>query len=159
MVVHIGVAIVAVALAVSSSYLRQTEFRFSDIGDSATFAGHELVFQGNEVIEKQEKIETVVRVTIDGKVFTPAISIFPFSGQPIGTPSTRSTWKDDVQLSVLKVPETQDEPTVVRVTVQPLVWWLWVGGAVMAAGTIMASIPPRRKNKTEIHEEIEKVNS
>ena len=159
MVVHVGVAIVAVALAVSSSYLRQTEFRFSDIGDSATFAGHELVFQGNEVIEKQEKIETVVRVAIDGKVFTPAISIFPFSGQPIGTPSTRSTWKDDVQLSVLKVPETQDEPTVVRVTVQPLVWWLWVGGAVMAAGTIMASIPPRRKNKTEIHEEIEKVNS
>ena len=93
----------------------------------------------------------MVRVAIDGKVFTPAISIFPFSGQPIGTPSTRSTWKDDVQLSVLKVPETQDEPTVVRVTVQPLVWWLWVGGAVMATGTIMASIPLRRKNKTEIH--------
>ena len=159
MVVHIGVAIVAVALAVSSSYLRQTEFRFSDIGDTATFAGHELVFQGNVVIEKQEKIETVVKVAVDKKIFTPAISIFPFSGQPIGTPSTRSTWKDDVQLSVLKVPETSDESTVVRVTVQPMVWWLWVGGAVMATGTIMAAIPARRKDKTGIHEEEEKVNS
>tara|TARA_B100001175_G_scaffold271525_1_gene244277 strand:- start:27 stop:1973 length:1947 start_codon:yes stop_codon:yes gene_type:complete len=147
MVVHIGVAIIAVALAVSSAFVRQTEFRFSAVGDSAVFAGHQLVFQGNAVVEKEEKIETQVKVAIDGKIFTPSINIFPFSGQPIGTPSTRSTWKDDVQLSVLKIPENEDDSTVVRITVQPLVWWIWVGGGVMALGAMMSAVPSRRRNR------------
>lgn len=159
MVVHVGVAIVAVAFAVSSSYIRQTEFRFSEVGDSVTFAGHELVFQGNVVVEKEEKIETQVKVTVDERMFNPSINIFPFSGQPIGTPSTRSTWKDDVQLSVLKIPESEDEPTVVRVTVQPLVWWIWAGGAVMALGTLMSAVPSRRSNKNSKEENIIEVTT
>ena len=40
MVVHLGVAIVAVAFACSSSFIRQAEFRFEAPGDQATIAGH-----------------------------------------------------------------------------------------------------------------------
>ena len=36
MVVHLGVVILAVALACSSSFLRQAEFKFEQIGDQAT---------------------------------------------------------------------------------------------------------------------------
>ncbi len=145
MVVHVGVAIVAVAFAVSSSYVRQAEFRFAEVGDTATIAGHDLVFEGLAEVEHPEKSEVVVRVAVDGRVYTPAISVFPFGGQTIGTPSTRSTWWDDVQLSVLRVPEEPGDATVVRVTVQPMVWWIWVGGGVMAVGTLLAAVPGRRR--------------
>ncbi|HAQ23318.1 MAG TPA: cytochrome C biogenesis protein CcmF [Acidimicrobiaceae bacterium] len=156
MVVHVGVAVVAVAMACSSAYVRQVELRFDEVGDTATFAGHELVFDGLSVVKLPEKSETRVAVIVDGRRLEPAISVFPFGGQTIGTPSTRSTWRDDLQLAVLAVPEAVGDgsssaagggvgaetasSTVVRVTVQPLVSWLWIGGAIMAVGTALAAV-------------------
>jgi hypothetical protein len=32
------------------------------------------------------------------------------------------------------------------VIVQPLVTWLWIGGGIMAAGTVLAAFPGRRRN-------------
>ena len=144
MVVHVGVAIVAVAFACSSSFLRQAEFRFESVGDRASIAGHTLVFEGLESVAHPEKTEVRAVVLVDGQRYTPAISVFPFGGQTIGTPSTRSSWRDDVQLALLAVPDGPG-PTIVRVTVQPLVYWLWVGGGVMAVGTLLAAVPGGRR--------------
>ena len=141
MVVHIGVAVVAVAFACSSAFIRQAEFRFDRPGERAVFAGHELVFEGLTTVELSEKTEIRVSVRVDGRIYLPAISTFPFGGQTIGTPATRSTIRDDLQLAVLAVPGEGSTTTVVRVTVQPLVVWLWVGGAVMALGTALAAVP------------------
>ena len=152
MVVHVGVAVVAVAFACSSSSVRQAEVRFAEPGDRAVVAGHELVFDGVEEVQRSEKSEVLVRVLLDGDAYTPAVTFFPFAGQTIGTPTTRSTWWDDVQLSVLAVPEEPGDAAVVRVTVQPLVWWIWVGGAVMAVGTLLAVVPDRRRRDEEAPE-------
>ena len=141
MVVHVGVAVVAVALACSSAFVRQAEFRFDRPGDRASFAGHELVFDGLTTVDLPEKTEIRVSVRVDGHPYLPAISMFPFAGQTIGTPATRSTLRDDLQLAVLAVPDDGSTTTVLRVTVQPLVLWLWVGGAVMAVGTALAAVP------------------
>lgn len=146
MVVHLGVAIVAVAFACSSSFIRQAEFRFEAPGDQATIAGHQLVFDGLVEVERPEKTEIRVGLFVDGRRYAPAISRFPFGGRTIGTPATRSSWRDDVQLAVLAVPDDRGSAsTVVRVTVQPLVWWLWVGGGVMVVGTLLAAVPARRR--------------
>ena len=146
MVVHLGVAIVAVAFACSSSFIRQAEFRFEAPGDQATIAGHQIAFDGIVEIERPEKTEILVGLFVDGRRYAPAISRFPFGGRTIGTPATRSSWRDDVQLAVLAVPDDRGSAsTVVRVTVQPLVWWLWVGGGVMVVGTLLAAVPARRR--------------
>ena len=151
MVVHIGVAVVAVAFACSSAFVRQAEFRFTDPGDRASFADHELVFDGVATVQLPEKTEVRVAVLVDGHRYLPAISVFPFGGQTIGTPATRSTLRDDLQLAVLAVPDEESSATVVRVTVQPLVLWLWVGGAVMAVGTVLAAIPmDRRRDEVDV---------
>jgi cytochrome c-type biogenesis protein CcmF len=141
MIVHIGVAVVAVAFACSSAFIRQAEFRFDQPGERAVFAGHELVFEGLTTVELSEKTEIRVSVRVDGRTYLPAISTFPFGSQTIGTPATRSTLRDDLQLAVLAVPDERSNTTIVRVTVQPLVAWLWVGGAVMALGTAFAAVP------------------
>jgi len=146
MVVHLGVAVVAVAFACSSSFIRQAEFRFEAPGDQATIAGHQLVFDGLVEVKRPERTEIRVGVFVDGRRYAPAISRFPFGGRTIGTPATRSSWRDDVQLAVLAVPDDRgSSSTVVRVTVQPLVWWLWVGGGVMVVGTLLAAVPTRRR--------------
>lgn len=150
MIVHLGVVILAVALACSSSFLRQAEFKFEQIGDQATLGGHEFKFDGIERVELREKNKIVANVFIDNELFKPSINQFPFGGRSIGTPTTRSTWKDDVQLALLSVPEEDEQAnTVIRVTIQPMVWWIWFGGGVMVLGTILSLFSRKRSLSEE----------
>ncbi len=144
MVVHVGVVLVAVALAASQSYVRQAEFDLEP-GQSAVFAGHEIVYVGSAVTVHSNRTERSAYVRVDGaKTYAPAIATYPFAGRTIGIPSVRSTLRDDVALSVLSFPEDNaDGPgrVILRVTVQPLVAWLWLGGIVMAVGTALSLLP------------------
>ncbi len=144
MVVHLGVVLVAVAFAASSSYLRQGELIMAE-GQRMTFAGHSFVFEGIEQRSLPEKDETRALVMIDDAgPYTPAISKFRFASQQILTPSVRTALRDDIQLSLLALPTAPGESATIRVTVQPLIVWLWIGGGVMALGTALAAVPTRR---------------
>tara|TARA_Y100000590_G_scaffold7781_1_gene9831 strand:+ start:1803 stop:3776 length:1974 start_codon:yes stop_codon:yes gene_type:complete len=139
MVVHLGVVILAVALATSSSFIRQAEFKFEKVGEQATLGNHNFRFEGVEYVELKEKNKIVANVYIGDELFQPSINQFPFGGRSIGTPTTRSTWKDDVQLALLAIPdEGEQKNTVIRVTIQPMVWWIWFGGGLMALGTVFS---------------------
>ena len=148
MVVHLGVVLVAVAFAASQSYVRQAEFDL-EAGQPATFAGHEIVYVGSAVIAHENRTERVAFVRVDdAKTYGPAIATYPFASQTIGIPSVRSTLRDDVALSVLSFPEEAGADRVIlRVTVQPLVAWLWLGGIVMAAGTGLSLVPARSRRR------------
>ena len=152
MVVHVGVVLVAVALAASQSYVRQAEFDLEP-GQAAAFAGHEIVYVGSAVTAHSNRTERSAYVRVDGaKTYAPAIATYPFAGRTIGIPSVRSTLRDDVALSVLSFPDDGADGAgrvILRVTVQPLVAWLWLGGIVMAVGTALSLLPggprPRRR--------------
>ncbi|NNC80199.1 MAG: heme lyase CcmF/NrfE family subunit [Acidimicrobiales bacterium] len=147
MIVHLGVILIAVAFAASNSYLRQAEFRFDEIGDSASLAGHEFIYRGEAVVQTQDgRIDNELLIEVDGRIETPALSVFPFAGRTIGSPETRGSLIDDVQLSV--IPTEDDGPAIVRVTVQPMVQWLWIGGVMMAVGTALALVPGSRRRPT-----------
>ena len=150
MIVHLGVVVVAVAFAASQSYVRQAEFDL-EAGQEATFAGHEIVYLGSAVVIHENRTERVAFVRVDdAKTYGPAIATYPFASQTIPIPSVRSTLRDDVALSVLTFP---DEPgpdrVILRVTVQPLVAWLWLGGIVMALGTALSLVPAGARRSRE----------
>ncbi len=148
MIVHLGVILIAVAFAASNAYLRQAEFSFEEVGDSAELAGHEFIFRGtDQVIAPDGRIDNQVLVEVDGHIERPALTVFPFAGRTIGTPQTRGSLVDDVQLSVIPTEDGADG-AVVRVTVQPLVQWLWIGGVMMAVGTALALVPGKRRRPT-----------
>ncbi|MXW88012.1 MAG: heme lyase CcmF/NrfE family subunit [Acidimicrobiaceae bacterium] len=142
MIVHLGVVLVAVAFAASQSYVRQAEFDL-EANQQASFAGHEIVYLGSAVVVHENRTERVAFVRVDdAKTYGPAIATYPFASQTIGIPSVRSTLRDDVALAVLSFPdEVGPDRVILRVTVQPLVVWLWLGGIVMAAGTVLSLIP------------------
>ncbi|MYE76745.1 MAG: heme lyase CcmF/NrfE family subunit, partial [Acidimicrobiaceae bacterium] len=148
MIVHLGVVLVAVAFAASQSYVRQAEFDL-EAGQPASFAGHEIVYVGSAVVAHENRTERVAFVRVDdAKTYGPAIATYPFASQTIGIPSVRSTLRDDVALAVLQFPEEAGADRVIlRVTVQPLVVWLWLGGIVMALGTALSLVPSRSKRR------------
>ncbi|MCX7620873.1 MAG: heme lyase CcmF/NrfE family subunit [Acidimicrobiales bacterium] len=146
MIVHLGVVVIAVAFAASQAYVRQSEFPM-EVGQRVTFAGHEFEFVGVEQVEEANR--TVVRalVRIDGAgPYAPALNRFRFGSQTIGTPSVRMTPTEDVMLTLRALPESPESPVQLRVIVQPLIVWLWIGGGLMAAGTVLAAFPGRRRD-------------
>lgn len=146
MIVHLGVIVIAVAFAASQSYVRVAELTLEP-GQTDVVAGHEITFLGTETEQQSNKLVTRALVEIDGTgPWAPALNRFDFGNQVIGTPSVRTTATHDVALTLLSSPEGERTSATIRVTVQPLVVWLWIGGGIMAAGTALAAFPGRRRD-------------
>jgi cytochrome c-type biogenesis protein CcmF len=149
MIVHLGVVAIAIAFAASSSYDHEAELSLKP-GDHAVVAGHEVTYVGTRTVQHDEKTSVVADVRIDGgKVYAPALSKFPNGGQAIGTPSVKTGFTENVYLALLTVPGAPTDPITLRVIIQPLVAWLWIGGGIMAFGTVLAAWPGRRRLPTQ----------
>ncbi|MDQ4068988.1 MAG: cytochrome c biogenesis protein CcsA, partial [Actinomycetota bacterium] len=144
MVVHLGVVLVAVGFAASSSYGHRAQFRLAP-GESATLAGHTVTYLGTTTAQHSNKTTTSAQIRVDGgRVYEPALHRFPFGSQAIGSPSVRTGPLSDVYLTLVAPPDPAGT-AVIGVAVQPLVTWLWTGGAVMGLGTFLAAWPGRRR--------------
>ena len=148
MVTHIGVVVLAVALAASGSYLQQAELAMNE-GETLSFAGQEFTFVGVREVAHPERLEVRAEIAVDGACCAaPAISRYTLRGQVVGHPATLTSARRDVQLSVVRLPSETGGNLVLRITVQPLIVWLWVGGAVMLVGIVLAAFPGRRRRPT-----------
>ncbi|HEX7276007.1 MAG TPA: heme lyase CcmF/NrfE family subunit [Acidimicrobiales bacterium] len=159
MIVHLGVVLIAVGFAASSSFGHSRQFRLAP-GESASLAGHTVTYLGSEVVEASNKRTFKARVRVDGgKVYAPALHQFPGAALAIGSPSVRTGPIDDVYLTLVAAPDSTADPAtataVIGVNIQPLVAWLWLGGGVMAFGTLLAAWPrDRRRRRPEVEVEV-----
>ena len=103
-------------------------------GGSGTFAGHSVEFVGTRIVRSPAKESQQALLRVDGgSVFTPAISQFGTGTQAVGTPAIDSSLTSDVYLTINSIPAKGGSWTF-GVVVQPLVMWLWVGGALVVVG-------------------------
>jgi cytochrome c-type biogenesis protein CcmF len=144
MIVHLGVVFVGVALAASQSYATERELTLEQ-GEVATVAGHTVELVGDEIDENPQRTEARALIRVDGgQVYAPTLQRFQNGSQTIGTPSVRTGLFEDVYLALTSAP--QDGSVGLRVIVQPLVLWLWVGGVLIFGGTFLAAFPGRRRD-------------
>jgi cytochrome c-type biogenesis protein CcmF len=148
LVVHLGVVSVAVGLVASSAFATGTEARLR-VGESATLGRYEVTYLGarRSVTPQRTTISANLAVRRSGRDLgtrAPAISTFPNSTMGIGTPSVRTGLREDLYLTLISTPNDLRRVTV-GIAVKPMVLWIWVGGAVMAAGTLLALTPARRR--------------
>ena len=141
MIVHLGVILVAVAFAASNSYLRQSEFTIEQ-GESVEFADRTYRFDGIETEQLPEKRVTSAVIFVDDEELRPAINQFVV-GTTIGTPDTAGSFTLDIQVALIALPDEDGDAVVIRVTSQPLIAWLWIGGILIAVGTVFAAFPHR----------------
>jgi cytochrome c-type biogenesis protein CcmF len=150
MVVHLGVILIAVALVASNSYSRSATLAL-DAGREQSWGGH--TFELQAVREERDERRQVVLadVLLDGeRVYRPANTKYLRIGEDIGTPSVRTGLVNDVYLTLEPGAEPGASSATIRVFVKPLILWLWIGGAVMALGTLLAAFPgSRRRRPTE----------
>jgi cytochrome c-type biogenesis protein CcmF len=145
LLVHVGVVVIAVALATTSGYTKRAEVQLSP-GQSAVVLGHKVTYLGRVVEQSAQKTTIKARVRVSGiGELAPAISTYPDFADGVGTPSIHTDPFHDVYVTLISAP-TSGRVTI-GVQIGTMVMWLWIGGLIMALGTALALIPQRRRTR------------
>ncbi len=149
MVVHIGVVVIAVALAAATSLGHRGEVTLRP-GTTATVDGQRITFEKLVDVSSPVRTATEALVLVNGAgPYRPAVSQYGANTEPVGTPAIDSNVWHDVYLTVDSLPAASSGPVGIGVTVQPLVSWLWVGGGILVLGSLLAALPGRRRRPTD----------
>ncbi|NIQ12603.1 MAG: heme lyase CcmF/NrfE family subunit, partial [candidate division Zixibacteria bacterium] len=66
------------------------------------------------------------------------------SDQPNTEVDIIQTWREDLYATLAGVTGVNDQATI-RIYINPLVRWIWIGGAILAFGTIIAMLPTKHR--------------
>ena len=149
MIVHLGVIMIAVALASSNSFTHSATLELRT-GEVVEWGGHTFQLESNTIELNDAESERALKanVLLDGEqVYSPALTTYLNIGQTIGTPSVRTGLAKDVYLTLEPGAEPGGNIATIRVFVKPMILWLWIGGLVMAIGTLLAAFPGKRQRK------------
>lgn len=153
MIVHLGVIMLAVAFTASNAYQSEREARMcvtakEGCPSTITMAGHEITYLGPVDLSTPARTQTSARLLIDGKEYRPGIQQFPNGNQQIGKPTVRNSPQDSLLIALLNLPTGSGDASTVQIRIvhQPLIVWLWTGGAIMAFGSLLAAFPGKRRN-------------
>jgi cytochrome c-type biogenesis protein CcmF len=147
-VAHIGVVAVATAVTASSTFKSEHEATLNK-GESMQVRGMEVRLDG--VWGRREPQRDVVGVTAvllkDGREvgrLDPRMNFYPTSDQPVPTPAVRSRPWGDVYINLQAFTPDGSNATL-RVIVEPLVPWIWIGGLIICCGALVSIAPSRRR--------------
>ena len=148
LVVHVGIATIAIAITTSSAFAHQTEVTLAR-GGLVSFQGYSLEYRGLRTIQQPQRVvrEATVTVAKGGRALgslTPSLNEYPASTDPIGSPSIHYGVLRDLYSSLVGFDATGGEATF-RFFLNPGVFWLWVGGAIVVLGGLLAAWPARRR--------------
>jgi len=146
---HLGVLVAAIAVAVSSTGSLQTTAVLSP-GQSAQLSAytvtHDQLIQAPLAADPRV-FETRAQVTVTGPqsgTVDPALRNYPNSVAAIATPVVMTSVGEDFYITLLAF-DPQTSAVTLRLFVNPLVAWIWVGGAIIVIGAAFAIWPARRE--------------
>jgi cytochrome c-type biogenesis protein CcmF len=132
---HVGVALVALGLAFTANLATHTTVDLAP-GDSFAFAGYEITY--HSPFQRTEPGKTVVGAIVvverQGRVVAelePRANYFGGDTSGITTPAVLSRLGGDLYLTLLDIDSTGIR---LQVDTSPLIWLVWLGGLVTAAG-------------------------
>jgi cytochrome c-type biogenesis protein CcmF len=148
-IVHLGIVLVAVAIATSQSKTVEVEQTVTP-GQRFEVAGYTVAFNGLRDVDEAQRDLVVADLTITGggsvQQLHPAIVFFPNATQAVGSPGIAAGLDDDVYTILAAYDTASSSWATIRVLIIPLVSWLWLGGAVVGLGAVIAALPqPKRR--------------
>ncbi|MBI3990203.1 MAG: cytochrome c biogenesis protein CcsA, partial [candidate division NC10 bacterium] len=143
-IVHGGVALAALGIAFSSSYQVESE-RAMRPGEVLEVGRYRLRFDGLRAVQGPThiKVEAAFWVTNQEKplgALKPALRFYERQQNPIAEVDYRIGLQEDLYVILGRV-ERDGREIAVKALVNPMVTWIWLGGAVMALGGLLALFP------------------
>jgi cytochrome c-type biogenesis protein CcmF len=146
-VAHLGIVSIAGAIAASATFKTEHE---ATLKKGESMRALDYTVRLDDVWARDEPHRTVVGSTVtllrDGREvgkLDPRMNFYPTSQQPIPTPSVRSRPSGDVYLTLMSFSNDGSSATI-KVFLEPLVPWIWVGGLIVCFGAIISMWPTAR---------------
>ena len=144
-VVHLGILIIALGVTGSHAWSVQTETTLRR-GETAELAGYRLRFDGLSAAQESNHFKVVGAFTVtNGRalgVLQPAKKFYPQEQAPIAYVDYRLGLKEDLYLVLGDFARDGSQATI-KVQVNRLVSWIWIGGLVLTLGAWLAILPER----------------
>jgi len=146
--VHLGVLVMAVAVAISSGLSTDVTVTVAP-GETARIGPYEVRHQRLVVEPLRDDprvIETRAELTVSGPQsgeMATALRDYPNSAAAIATPAVRTSLGEDLYVTLLASDPATGAVTL-HLFVNPLVVWIWIGGAIVGVGSAFAIWPERR---------------
>ncbi len=134
-VAHVGLAVLVVGIAVSSSGARVGE-RTLTRGETVTIAGRQVELVSVDRGRDGTRMRTAAVVTVDGVAMSPGLDFHPARETTVARPAVDSGPLRDVYLTLLSVRQDGGGARV-RLAVNPFVSWIWAGGTVVVLGGLL----------------------
>ncbi|MFU8871774.1 heme lyase CcmF/NrfE family subunit [Micromonospora sp. SL4-19] len=150
LVAHAGIALVAVGVAGSSAYGRDTE-RTVRTGETLRVADVRVQLLG---VDRGAggggmTVRARLRLTEAGgaeRTITPALRYHPARDMAVTVPAIGTGPLRDTYVTLIAVAEDSGSATI-RIAVNPLVGLLWAGGALTTAGGVVAAVGAARSRR------------
>src|SRR5499427_4059542 len=147
-VVHLGILVIAVGVMGSHAWSVQTETTLHR-GETAELAGYRFRFDGLTAVEESNHFKVVGTFTVsNGRVLgvlQPAKKFYPQEQAPIAYVDYRLGLREDLYLVLGDFARDGSQATI-KLQVNRLVSWIWIGGVVLTLGALLAILPERHKS-------------
>jgi cytochrome c-type biogenesis protein CcmF len=147
-IVHLGILVVTLGITGSHAWSVQTETTLRR-GEHTDLGGYRVQFDGLRASEESNhmKVTGSFSVTNGGRLSTvllPAKKFYPQEQSPIAYVDYRLGFIEDVYLVLGDFARDGSEATV-KLQVNRLVSWIWIGGAILTLGAALSIMPERRR--------------
>ncbi|MDQ2951940.1 MAG: heme lyase CcmF/NrfE family subunit, partial [Chloroflexota bacterium] len=148
-IVHLGIVVIAVAVATSQAGTITVEKTLFP-GDSMAVGPYTVTLTALRPASEPQRDLLLADLTITGngadEHLSPALIYYPNATQAIGSPGIAAGSRDDIYTIVAAYDTRANAWATIRVLVIPLVSWLWAGGAIVGLGAVIAALPqPTRR--------------
>jgi len=153
-IVHIGVVFIFAGIAGSQSYSTNVE-KHVNVGDTFSLRGYDFTYEKLLVVPQNEtKTRVIAQLGIerDGRrVFTgkPEKEFYKGQKQPVSEVDLWSTLKEDVYM-ILADFDPDSSSATLKVYVNPMVSWMWLGAWIIACGTVVCMWPDRLEARRRV---------
>jgi cytochrome c-type biogenesis protein CcmF len=140
---HLGMVVLVVGLAGSHFWQQEKDVSLVP-GDTVTVAGYTLTYTGTVQRQLADHAELVGAMQLGDQTLEPARATYAgLGGQSLTHVAISSTPAADVYVVLAGV--NGDGSASFRVFVNPLVSWIWAGGAIIILGVMLGNLGERRQ--------------
>ncbi|HVD46162.1 MAG TPA: cytochrome c-type biogenesis CcmF C-terminal domain-containing protein [Candidatus Limnocylindria bacterium] len=140
---HLGMVVLVVGIAGSHFWQQQKDVTLKP-GDQVSVAGYTLTYTGSEQRQLADHTELVGAMKLGDQTMQPARASYAgLGGQSLTHVAISSTPVADVYVVLVGI--TADGSASFRIFVNPLVAWIWAGGAIIILGVVLGNVGERRR--------------
>jgi cytochrome c-type biogenesis protein CcmF len=146
-IVHLGVLVIALGVAGSQAWSVHTETTLQK-GQSTALAGYNVRFDGLDASEESNHAKVTGTFTVtNGRplgVLQPSKKFYPQEQTPIAGVDYRLGFLEDLYLVLGDYAQDGSHATI-KIQVNRMVSWLWIGGVILTLGALLAILPDSRR--------------